>query len=197
MSNKGKIKFFVKAKNFNSLYLSILFIITFILIVFTKSDYILVNKIKSISTDRILPLTKIITTPIQIMTNIANTLNEYRFLKNENLKLKEEVVRLKKWQTLALKNERENKAYKQLLNSTTNNINVVKTAAVISQSPEFYTNTITINAGKLHGVTEGLIVINARGLVGKIISSTNNNSKVILINDQSLSVPVRTNLSNS
>ena len=34
-------------------------------------------------------------------------------------------------------------------------------------------------------------VINERGLVGKVISVTQNNSKVLLINDQNSSVPVK------
>ena len=37
-----------------------------------------------------------------------------------------------------------------------------------------------------------MIVINERGLLGKVISSSQNNSKVILINDQNSSVPVTT-----
>ena len=106
--------------------------------------------------------------------------------------MKEEILRLKKWQTLAIKYNRENKAYKKLLDSTNNNINVIKTASVISQSPIFYAKTIVINAGLNHGITENLIVINERGLLGKVISSSKNNSKVILINDQNSSVPVTT-----
>ena len=79
-----------------------------------------------------------------------------------------------------------------MLNSTVSTINVIKTASVISQSSKIYAKTILINAGLNHGVSVDMSVINERGLVGKIISSTNNNSKVILINDQNLSVPVKT-----
>ena len=43
---------------------------------------------------------------------------------------------------------------------------------------------------------EDLVIINERGLVGKIVSATNSNSKVMLINDQNSSVPVKTIMNN-
>lgn len=192
MYSRKNIRFFIKTKNFGNSYLSILFILTFLLIFFNKTDYVVINKIKSFSIDIITPVTQIITFPINITSKIINDINELRFLEKENLKLKEEVIRLKKWQTLALKNQRENNAYKKLLNSTTSNSNVIKTASVISKSPDIYAKTIVINVGLNQGVSEDMLVINERGLVGKIITSSNNNSKVMLINDQNFSVPVKT-----
>ena len=192
MFYRNKIRFFAKTRNYSNLFLTILFIFTFILILFNKTDYVIVNKIKSYSIDVITPTVGIINFPIKVTANAIKTINEIRFLQKENLKLKEEVIRLKKWQTLAIKNQRENKAYKKLLDSTVSNINVIKTASVISQSSKIYAKTILINAGINHGVSVDMSVINERGLVGKIISSTKNNSKVILINDQNSSVPVKT-----
>ena len=124
-------------------------------------------------------------------------MDEIRFLQKENYKLKEEIIRLKKWQTLALKNTRENVVLKKLLNSTTNEIEIIKTASVISQTPDLYSKTITINAGKNFNVLENLAVINEKGLIGKILTSTGKNSKIILISDQNSSVPVRNISGNS
>ena len=42
-----------------------------------------------------------------------------------------------------------------------------------------------------HQVEKNFAVINERGLVGRIILVTKNNSKVLLINDQNSSVPVK------
>ncbi len=44
------------------------------------------------------------------------------------------------------------------------------------------------NAQALGG---NLVAINERGLVGKIISASKNNSKILLLNDQNLSVPIK------
>ena len=189
---RKNISYFIKTKNFGNSYLFIFFILTFLLIFFNKTDYVVINKIKSFSIDIINPITQVVTAPIQITSQTINTINKFRFLEKENLKFREEIIRLKKWQTLALKNQRENSAYKKLLNSTTSNINIFKTAAVISRSPNIYAKTIIINVGLNQGISEDMPVINERGLVGKIISTSGNKSKVILINDPNFSAPVKT-----
>jgi len=196
MFYQNKIKNLAKAKNFGKVYISILFILTFLLILFNKADYFVINKIKTLGIDIVTPVSKFVTSPINLTIRAIKTANEIRFLQQDNIKLKEEVKRLKKWQTLAIKNQRENNAYKKLLNSTTNNINIIKTASIISQTPGIYTKSIFINAGTKQGILEDFAVINERGLVGKVISSSEKNSRIILINDQNSSIPVIT-MSNS
>ena len=192
MFYRKKIRHLTKAKNLGKLYITVLFILTFLLILFNKADYIVVKKIKSLSTDVLNPVSTFVTSPVKVATYTVNKINEMRFLQQDNLKLKEEVKRLKKWHTLAIKNQRENNALKKLLNSTTNNIAIIKTTTITSQSPDIYAKSIFIKAGVNHGVLEDLVVINERGLIGKVISSSENNSRVLLINDQNSSVPVTT-----
>ena len=187
---KNRFNSITKKKTFNGVFFSVLFVLTLLLIVFNKTDYFIANKIKHVGVDIISPITKIISTPITIVTDIGMRLNNIRFLEGENLKLKQEIIRLKKWQTLAIKNTRENRVFKRLLNSTSNEVEIIKTASVINQTTNLYVNTVTINAGLFHKVREDLAVINEKGLVGKTITSSNQNTKVLLINDQTSSVPV-------
>tara|TARA_B110000116_G_C16793317_1_gene565088 strand:- start:2342 stop:3160 length:819 start_codon:yes stop_codon:yes gene_type:complete len=188
--NKTNISF--KKKNYTSFFLSFLFILTFILILFNKTDYIVSNKLKSIGLDYSIPITQIISSPVEIINNITRKINTIKSIENDNLRLKEEVLRLKKWQTLAIKNSRENKVFKKLLNSTSHNIDIIKTASVINQSQNLFTKTITINAGLNFKINKNLAVINEKGLVGKTIFSSTNNSRVLMINDTSSSIPVKT-----
>tara|TARA_B110000438_G_scaffold297984_1_gene345311 strand:- start:33 stop:851 length:819 start_codon:yes stop_codon:yes gene_type:complete len=188
---KSKASFFIKKKSVSSIFLTFLFIFTFILVLFNKTDYFLVNKIKYIGIDFISPITKIISSPAKVFDNITVRFQNIYFLENENSKLKEEIIRLKKWQTLAIKNTRENRVFKKLLNSTTNQLEVVKTASVINHSNHMYAKTVTINAGKNHNIKENQAVINEKGLIGKVITTTNKNSKILLINDQNSSVSVK------
>ena len=197
MINKNRSRLLVKKKSLTGFFLPFLFILTFILILFNKTDYFLTNKIKSVGLDFVSPLTQVISSPVKIITNIGTRLNNIQSLKNENLKLKEEIIRLKKWQTLAIKNSRENRVFKRLLSSTSHHVDIIKTASVINQSPGIYSNLITINAGINFNIKNDLAVINEKGLVGKIIFSSNKNSKVLLINDSSSSIPVKTLFDNS
>ena len=51
MSERKKIIFFVKTKKISNLFLPFLFILTFLLIFFNKTDYYLVYKLKSAGID--------------------------------------------------------------------------------------------------------------------------------------------------
>ena len=127
---KNRFSSITKKKTFSSIFLSVLFIFAFLLILFNKTDYYVANKIKYVGVDIISPITKIISTPITIVTNIGLRFNNIRYLESENIKLKQEIIRLKKWQTLAIKNTRENKVFKRLLNSTSNQVEIIKTASI-------------------------------------------------------------------
>ena len=187
----NKNKSLSKKKNYHNFFLSILFFITFLLILFNKTDYYLVNTLKSFGIDFINPVTRFVSSPVTVINNVTMRLKNIQNLELENLKLKEEIIRLKKWQTLAIKNSRENRVFKRLLNSTSHQIDIIKTASVINQSPGIYTNIITINAGLNSGVDKNFAVINSQGLVGKTIFSSKHHTKILLINNTSSAIPVK------
>ena len=197
MFKRFNISSSAKKKSIPSFLLPLLFLLTFFLIIFNKTDYFLIDKIKGYGVDYLLPVTKVISSPVTTISNISLRIQNIQYLENENLQLKEEIIRLKKWQTLAIKNSRENRVFKKLLNSTSHQVDIIKTASVINQTPGIYTNQVTINAGLNYNIVKDLAVINAKGLVGKTILYTNSNSKVLLINDSSSSVPVKTLSDNS
>ena len=147
MFNKNRTNSNIRKKSYSSFFLSLLFIITFILILFNKTDYFLINKVKHLGIDVVSPVTRFISSPVTIFMNIGVRLNNIQHLERDNLKLKEEIIRLKKWQTLAIKNSRENRVFKRLLNSTSHEVDIIKTASVTNQSPGIYTKLVTINAG--------------------------------------------------
>lgn len=192
-----KIYSSIKKRNYTNFYLPFLFILTFILILFSKTDYFLINKVKSVSIDYITPVTKFISSPVDLATSLSIRIKGIKNLEIENLRLKEEIIRLKKWQTLAIKNSRENRVFKRLLNSTSHNVEIIKTASVINQSQSFFSKLITINAGFHHNILEDMAVINEKGLIGKTIFTSNKNSRILMINDSSSSIPVKTLSDNS
>tara|TARA_Y100001970_G_scaffold293531_1_gene441007 strand:+ start:7628 stop:8449 length:822 start_codon:yes stop_codon:yes gene_type:complete len=191
MIPKFKFRLLSKSKILNNTSASIVFIFSFLLIFFTKTDYYLIDRIKSVSNEIINPVTKIVSLPVTASFNAINQFNNFVILQDENIKLKEEILRLKKWQILAIQNSRENRVLKKLLNATDNNLTLVKTASLINRNDILFSKTININAGYKSGIKNDMSVINHRGLVGRIISASKNNSKVLLIVDQNLSVPVK------
>jgi len=104
MKVNNKSRLFVKSKNIKNIAIPFLFIFTFLLVLFNKADYFLVNKMKSTSIDVVNPISKVIFYPIRLSINTIDQINDLRLVEKENIKLKEEVIRLKKWQRLALIN---------------------------------------------------------------------------------------------
>ena len=101
-------------------------------------------------------------------------------------------MRLKKWQALAIHNNSENKVLKKLLNSTDNNLTLVKTASLKSRNDFMYSKMININAGLKDAVIKDMAVVNYRGLVGRTVDVSVASSRVLLLTDPNSSIAVKT-----
>jgi rod shape-determining protein MreC len=54
------------------------------------------------------------------------------------------------------------------------------TARVIGRDPAFWFHTIIVDRGEQDGVTEGMVALTARGIVGQVIQVSRNYSKILL-----------------
>jgi len=97
-------------------------------------------------------------------------IEKYELIKNENLLLKKEINELK-----MLTNIEHTLIDYTYLNAT-----------VINRNIGYWYNSITINKGSFHGVSEDMAVITNRGLIGKIIKTSIFNSEVKLITNDDL-----------
>lgn len=192
MALSFKVKAISRSKSLKNLFVSVIFLLSFLLIFFSKSDYFIVNKLKSISNNYLYPITSIVVSPIRIVSNLQTQFYEFINLKLENKILKTEIMRLKKWQALAIHNNSENKVLKKLLNATDNNLSLVKTASLISRNDFMYSKMININAGLKDGVNNDMAVINYRGLVGRTVDTSISNSRVLLLTDPNSSIAIKT-----
>ncbi len=109
-------------------------------------------------------------------------------LREENNKLKEENSKLEQAQREYEIIKTENETLKSYL-GLTEKYSSYRTvpAYVINKDISNYSKTIVINAGKDDGITENMPVIANDGLVGYVISVTNNTAKVQTIVDSSSS----------
>mgnify|MGYP001161291856 CR=1 FL=1 len=192
MALSFKVKAISRSRFLRNIFLSSIFILSFLLIFFSKSDYFVVNKIKSISNNYLYPITTFLTSPVKVVSQIQTQFYDFRNLKAENNILKEEVMRLKKWQALAIHNNSENKVLKKLLNSTDNNLTLVKTASLVSRNDFMFSKMININAGLKDGVINDMAVVNYRGLVGRTVDTSVSNTRVLLLTDPNSSIAVKT-----
>jgi len=192
MALSFKVKAISRSRFFKNFFLSVILLFSFLLIFFSKSDYFVVNKFKSISNNYLHPITSFLVAPINVASKLQTQFYEFRNLKVENNILKEEVMRLKKWQVLAINNSSENKVLKKLLNATDTNLTLVKTASIVSRNDFMYSKMININAGIKDGVVKEMAVVNHRGLVGRTVDTSISNSGVLLLTDSNSSIAVKT-----
>ncbi len=102
--------------------------------------------------------------------------NEIDRLRKENLKLKENLIRFKSL-------ERENISLKKIL-GIDEFFNFSKiTAKVIGGSNSLYQSFIIIDKGKNSNISNGNGVINSDGIVGFVVETFPNSSKVLLLTD--------------
>ena len=192
MTPKFKVKVNSSKKLFKNILVITISLFSFFLVFFSKSDYFLINNIKTISSDIVSPISRFVSAPIYVISNLKSEFDQFRSYKFENKILKEEIIRLKKWQTLAIQNSRENKVLKKLLNATDNNLNLVKTASLINRNDTIYSKLINVNAGYQDGIKVNMSAINERGLVGRVVDTTAEQSRILLLTDPNLSISIKT-----
>jgi len=144
------------------------------------------------SSSVIIPITRVISAPVNVFSNFVDEYNHFKGLKFENKILQEEIIRLKKWQTLAIQNSRENKVFKKLLQATDNNLNLVKTTSIINRNDSLFLKVININAGYEQNIKKNMSAINERGFVGKVIETNSTSSRILLLTDPNMSISVKT-----
>lgn len=93
-------------------------------------------------------------------------------------------VDLLRWRLFDLRElSQENIRLKNLLNFKQKSSLRLVAARVIGRSVDSWSSNIIIDKGRYHGINSGLVVVTPYGLVGSIVESMDNTSKVLLIND--------------
>lgn len=122
---------------------------------------------------------------------IKDFFSEAFYLREENMKLKEQLYQITLQQKSLEGLLEENKRLKNLLNLQERKKEVVTIAKVIRYGSGRFMKTFWINKGSNHGVRINMPVITLNGLAGKVIFTSANFSEILLLTDPSFSVAVR------
>lgn len=139
----------------------------------------------------VVPLIIIADTPARISSLLGRTFGErddmvarIQTLEAENLRLGNELQRLA---TL----EAENGRLRRLLSTRDRAALDVEAVEIIGIVPDAGTQQVVIDKGASNGVVLGQAVVDAKGLVGQILSVTPFSARVLLLTDASHAVPVQ------
>ncbi len=171
-------------------FIPILVLLVFLLMLIGKADIAIVEQIKTTALDIANPIIRVVSYPAQGISYIIDSVNNIISVKEENIRLKEENKVLVEWRNYAQKLEYD----LERLIKTTNYIPPPEasfvTAKIIADSGSSFSQTIIAIAGKNNGIEKDMIAITDEGVVGRVLYSGRNTSRIILLNDINSRLPV-------
>ena len=166
--------------------------IVLILALFLVASVLLSNSLRTSQLRGLLErATLAVITPFQkgvtaTMRNIAGVWDHYIFLTDsskENVTLKQE-LKEERFQNSRLMEELEKyRRVENLLSINPDAINSLQVATVVAWDSTNLAQTLVIDKGTNHKITNGLPVITHNGLVGRTVVTTANSSRVLIMTD--------------
>lgn len=177
-----------------SRYLSGLFALTFVVsLVFAAS----LSENKTMQKTRTY-LREVISPVLDLYQNLTHTADkvfdqgkDILMTQSQLNALREEIEDLRKWKNVALSLMTENKALRKQVNALSEDHDYpYLTARVLTYPSETGSHRIIIQAGAKDGIKEGMPVITAEGLIGRVVDTGRHSSEVLLITDARSKIPV-------
>ena len=175
----------------------ILIIILLIIFSFTLKEDRKLNPVESFLRDTLSYAEKIVTYPFSYITTKTREYNKLKDVNEENDILETSLDRIDAIET-------ENVELRRQIDALKNELNIDYTltdyeylnATVTSRSVGYWYNTITINKGSYNGIKKDMVVINGKGLIGRVIKTSTFISDVRLITTSETNNKISVHISN-
>ena len=137
------------------------------------------------------PLNRILSYPNRFVVGMSERLRTQKSLYEENKILHAALLQTSVQLQQLAESRAENTRLRALLDSTLSINDHILNAEIISIDPNPNHRVFTLNKGLREGVTVGLPVLDAKGIMGQIVESTARLSSLMLISDSRHAIPVR------
>ena len=136
------------------------------------------------------PVGGVFAAPVRWFGHASDYIGGYFFAVSENRRLKRELAELQPWrdQAIALKNV--NARYEAMLGIRPEPPVEMRTARSITDTRGPFSNARLLDVGAAKGVKVGNPVINEHGLVGRVVGTSSNVSRMLLLTDVASRTPV-------
>lgn len=187
----------ITSKKYVFIGVVILIIILLIIFSFTLKEDRKLNPVESFLRDTLSYAEKIVTYPFSYITTKTREYNKLKDVNEENDILETSLDRIDAIETENVELRRQIDALKSELNIdyTLTDYEYLN-ATVTSRSVGYWYNTITINKGSYNGIKKDMVVINGKGLIGRVIKTSTFTSDVRLITTSETNNKISVHISN-
>lgn len=133
----------------------------------------------------------VVSAPVQLIDKLGATISTHDALVKENLNLKSEQLLLKAQVQRLLAIESENNQLKALFRSSTQIHGKVLIAQLLAVDADPFVNQVILDRGSRDGVFVGQPVLDANGVMGKIIQVSPLTSRLLLLIDNRSGISVQ------
>lgn len=184
-------------KKFVVICVCIIIVIMLIIFSFTLKEDRKLNPVESFFRDTLIYVERIVTYPFRFAVQKVNEYGELRDVMEENDVLETSIDRVTSIETENIELRRQLDALKEELDIDYSLTDYeYLNASVISRNVGYWYNTITIDKGTFNGVDKDMVVINSKGLIGRIVRTTTFTSDVRLITTSDTNNKISVKISN-
>lgn len=141
-------------------------------------------------TDTLAPVVQTLASPMESLSAAGTWVRDMAMLHETNIALKTDNARLMRWQAAATELASENERLRSLLKFAPAAHSSYITARVAVDGGNLYSHSVVIGAGLMQGVEQDSAVVSEHGLIGRVISTGQKTSRVLLLTDINSRIPV-------
>lgn len=155
-----------------------------------KADISAMNSIRTVMTGLVTPIADIVSVPIRAVASMVEGMQTVANLREENLRLQEDVKRLSRWRLKAEILQTENLQLRSVSGVIIPDAVRPVSARVIAINADSFAHSVMVNAGADVGLKKGHAVTTTDGLVGMVIDVGARHAQVLLVTDINAMIPV-------
>jgi rod shape-determining protein MreC len=140
--------------------------------------------------DSLVPIYTALSGPLTAIRTAVTDATLLWDVRDENIRLRAENEKLRRWQSIALALDAENQRLKASLNWIPDPQASFVTARVVADAGGVYAKAVLLAVGPNHSIRKGEIALDERGLVGRVTEVGARTARVLLITDMNSRIPV-------
>jgi rod shape-determining protein MreC len=160
------------------------------LMIVGRTDPDVFERARTTVTDAAAPILDTVARPVAAVDRAVHGVKELVYLRDENVRLRLEVERLKQWQATARWLEIENARMRDLLAFERTDVERFVTGRVIGAGGTFV-RALLVNVGTEDGAAKGQPAVTGDGLIGRVAEAGLRSSRILLITDLNSRIPVQ------